>query len=107
TGQKNRNPDPLRATDVPHRRHRGHRLRSRDYSLARWCDTDEVPIRNQKSPRDRAANMEPAAAEFVLLAAPQGFEPRYADPESAVLPLNEGAVAERPQRNASPHQAPP
>ena len=28
-----------------------------------------------------------------LLAAPQGFEPRYADPESAVLPLNEGAAA--------------
>src|ERR1051326_2217919 len=28
------------------------------------------------------------------LAAPQGFEPRYADPESAVLPLNEGAVNE-------------
>jgi hypothetical protein len=28
-----------------------------------------------------------------ILAAPQGFEPRYADPESAVLPLNEGAVA--------------
>ena len=26
------------------------------------------------------------------LAAPQGFEPRYADPESAVLPLNEGAM---------------
>ena|ERR1041385_1109899 len=26
-----------------------------------------------------------------FLAAPQGFEPRYADPESAVLPLNEGA----------------
>src|SRR2546422_9965969 len=26
------------------------------------------------------------------LAAPQGFEPRYADPESAFLPLNEGAV---------------
>ena len=25
------------------------------------------------------------------MAAPQGFEPRYADPESAVLPLNEGA----------------
>src|SRR5215813_9932367 len=28
------------------------------------------------------------------LAAPQGFEPRYADPESAVLPLNEGAAEE-------------
>ena len=26
------------------------------------------------------------------MAAPQGFEPRYADPESAVLPLNEGAA---------------
>ena len=30
---------------------------------------------------------------LILLAAPQGFEPRYADPESAVLPLNEGAVS--------------
>jgi hypothetical protein len=29
------------------------------------------------------------------LAAPQGFEPRYADPESAVLPLNEGAAKNR------------
>ena len=28
----------------------------------------------------------------MVLAAPQGFEPRYADPESAVLPLNEGAA---------------
>jgi hypothetical protein len=27
------------------------------------------------------------------LAAPQGFDPRYADPESAVLPLNEGAAS--------------
>src|SRR5271169_3141876 len=31
----------------------------------------------------------------VDLAAPQGFEPRYADPESAVLPLNEGAATKR------------
>jgi hypothetical protein len=30
---------------------------------------------------------------LILLAAPQGFEPRYADPESAVLPLNEGATS--------------
>src|SRR5215469_4209028 len=29
---------------------------------------------------------------WLYLAAPQGFEPRYADPESAVLPLNEGAA---------------
>jgi hypothetical protein len=32
---------------------------------------------------------------ILKLAAPQGFEPRYADPESAVLPLNEGAVVKR------------
>ena len=31
----------------------------------------------------------------VELAAPQGFEPQYADSESAVLPLNEGAVPAR------------
>src|SRR3954469_8824429 len=37
-------------------------------------------------------------------AAPQGFEPRYADPESAVLPLNEGAVfrLEEPAQQALP-----
>jgi hypothetical protein len=32
------------------------------------------------------------------LAAPQGFEPQYADSESAVLPLNEGAVRRRLRR---------
>src|SRR4051812_15482368 len=38
------------------------------------------------------------------MAAPQGFEPRYADPESAVLPLNEGAVfrLEEPAQQALP-----
>ena len=35
---------------------------------------------------------ESAAKLLESLAAPQGFEPRYADPESAVLPLNEGAA---------------
>jgi hypothetical protein len=36
---------------------------------------------------------EPGVGELLLIvAAPQGFEPRYADPESAVLPLNEGAA---------------
>jgi hypothetical protein len=38
------------------------------------------------------------------LAAPQGFEPRYADPESAVLPLNEGAASKldgNPENRAS------
>jgi hypothetical protein len=28
----------------------------------------------------------------VIMVAPQGFEPRYAAPEAAVLPLNEGAM---------------
>ena len=31
--------------------------------------------------------------ESAELAAPQGFEPRYAAPEAAVLPLNEGATS--------------
>jgi hypothetical protein len=38
--------------------------------------------------------VEDALVPKEVLAAPQGFEPRYADPESAVLPLNEGAVLE-------------
>ena len=37
--------------------------------------------------------MRKEAKLLILLAAPQGFEPRYADPESAVLPLNEGATS--------------
>ena len=32
---------------------------------------------------------------------PQGFEPRYADPESAVLPLNEGAASKLDGNRAS------
>jgi hypothetical protein len=40
------------------------------------------------------------AANCKDLAAPQGFEPRYADPESAVLPLNEGAVSVGAQKRA-------
>jgi hypothetical protein len=31
-----------------------------------------------------------------ILVAPQGFEPRYAAPEAAVLPLNEGAIQDHP-----------
>ncbi len=33
------------------------------------------------------------------LAAPQGFEPQYADSESDVLPLNEGAARRRVRKN--------
>lgn len=29
---------------------------------------------------------------WILLVAPQGFEPRYDAPEASVLPLNEGAI---------------
>ena len=43
--------------------------------------------------------MKEEAKFFRILAAPQGFEPRYAAPEAAVLPLNEGATtAERAPR---------
>ena len=45
------------------------------------------------SKRWRTAALMSAVGVIVTdLAAPQGFEPRYADPESAVLPLNEGAA---------------
>ena len=40
----------------------------------------------------RFAFLDKTALLLEILAAPQGFEPRYADPESAVLPLNEGAA---------------
>ena len=39
---------------------------------------------------------------MIVLAAPQGFEPRYADPESAVLPLNEGATVAKLSPRAWP-----
>ena len=32
-----------------------------------------------------------------VLAAPRGFEPRFTDPKSAVLPLDEGAATPRPR----------
>src|SRR3984957_3246300 len=35
---------------------------------------------------------EPLVSSSLALVAPQGFEPRYAAPEAAVLPLNEGAM---------------
>ena len=43
-------------------------------------------VHNEQSSKRLSSNL------LIYLAAPQGFEPRYADPESAVLPLNEGAV---------------
>jgi hypothetical protein len=36
------------------------------------------------------------------LVAPQGFEPRYAAPEAAVLPLNEGAMRQTGSRQMRP-----
>ena len=33
------------------------------------------------------------------LAGDRGFEPRYADPESAVLPLDESPVTGKPQKD--------
>ena len=43
-------------------------------------------VHNEQSSKRLGSNL------LIYLAAPQGFEPRYADPESAVLPLNEGAA---------------
>ena len=54
------------------------------YGTVRWQSSEES---------------EEEAKLLIYLAAPQGFEPRYADPESAVLPLNEGA--KQRQQNAA------
>ena len=37
------------------------------------------------------------------LVAPQGFEPRYAAPEAAVLPLNEGAMPRKRTTGGAPN----
>ena len=53
-----------------------------------WMACECLP----RSPRRQAMLFRGKKETYKTLAAPQGFEPRYADPESAVLPLNEGAV---------------
>ena len=57
-----------------------------------WPSGDKLTLNGTKT-------MEPALD--LDLAAPQGFEPRYADPESAVLPLNEGAAIVRKRGRAA------
>jgi hypothetical protein len=53
----------------------------------------QVPVRSHGELQGRLTG------ECKRMAAPQGFEPQYADSESAVLPLNEGAVRRRLRRN--------
>ena len=65
-----------RETLRPHERHRTGRRQTR---------TQVGHLRGSETAISRITAL--------ILAAPQGFEPRYADPESAVLPLNEGAVS--------------
>jgi hypothetical protein len=54
-------------------------------------DAHQPHTQSRKSEEEILKAGQSIEAEEVNLAAPQGFEPRYADPESAVLPLNEGA----------------
>ncbi len=42
--------------------------------------------------RRRANENAPQGRVYMLLVAPQGFEPRLIESESTVLPLNEGAI---------------
>jgi hypothetical protein len=42
----------------------------------------------------------PCGAPDAVLAAPRGFEPRFTDPKSAVLPLDEGAAVRRGRNGA-------
>ena len=43
------------------------------------------------------------AKPLKTLVAPQGFEPRYAAPEAAVLPLNEGAMRQTGKSRQAPN----
>jgi hypothetical protein len=54
-------------------------------------DANRTQTYGREAEEEISEAVESEVAEEVNLAAPQGFEPRYADPESAVLPLNEGA----------------
>ena len=72
-------------------------LPPRDSNLRRLAGVSKAGARQPKSRTECRATLRQrggtsAAGWFTRLAAPQGFEPRYADPESAVLPLNEGAL---------------
>ncbi len=42
--------------------------------------------------RRRANENAPRGRVYMILVAPQGFEPRLIESESTVLPLNEGAI---------------
>jgi hypothetical protein len=54
-------------------------------------DANRTQTHGRELEEDFSGASQQTEAQEVNLAAPQGFEPRYADPESAVLPLNEGA----------------
>jgi hypothetical protein len=60
--------------------------------LEKWRqDANRPQTQSREAEEGISEAVQSEVAEEVNLAAPQGFEPRYADPESAVLPLNEGA----------------
>jgi hypothetical protein len=50
--------------------------------------------------RRTAKKNAPRGRVYMVLVAPQGFEPRYAAPEAAVLPLNEGAITRHPDAHS-------
>src|SRR5277367_1509849 len=57
---------------------------------------DEYTVRTPSQPWRVLIIFGEAASRSLSVVAPQGFEPRYAAPEAAVLPLNEGAIQEHP-----------
>ena len=65
----------------------------------------DLPLRPLGYVASDARRRGPADAELVrYVAAPRGFEPRFTDPKSAVLPLDEGAAGPRGVAGADPGQ---
>lgn len=60
---------------------------------ARWSGGDDRIRTGDGGFADRCVRPLRHVAERCVLAAPRGFEPRFTDPKSGVLPLDEGATA--------------
>ena len=60
--------------------------------LAQGCGGDDGNRTRVRGFADRSLNHSGTSPPVVRLAAPRGFEPRFTDPKSAVLPLDDGAT---------------
>src|SRR5688572_17969472 len=73
------------------------------------CGGDDGNRTRVRGFADRSLNHSGTSPPVVRLAAPRGFEPRFTDPKSAVLPLDDGApprltLAGQPRSGPAGHE---